>query len=499
MTTILNKYIPNCILLDDTFEFQEGPSDLKIPLWNHQKTMLKKCLDIEEKNLKIELYPSNIELYSFRDKIKIKTSALGILNDPPGSGKTMVILSLIAIDIKPSINIIIIPENIHKQWIDTINNSFSMNTFNIISVKEYSDIYNTNNIILDKKNLIITNAILGDRLLLSKIENHREIRFIIDRIVIDEIDTVTKILYNIPDCKIVWFLSASFNAEKNNKIGPFNLEKLSKDEISSIICRCDHNFIKKSQNINSYESKLTIVKFKDGDISLFNDLIDRKNIILLNALNIEKVKHNILSYNHDVKIETLKELADTLLIEYKTSCERIIDDIEIKIKANVETNLEKEKLKLTKKKVEILENRLNNYKPCIDRNKIDYISEICVKNIKNVATKWIFFSDDYKIFYDLEKILNKYEIGYLYLVYGNLENTENALDKYKNDNDIKVLFINSIKDGCGLNLENTTDILFLHYTEPRLIEQVIGRAQRPGRTCDLNIYCLFHENEISWD
>ena len=55
--------------------------------------------------------------------------------------------------------------------------------------------------------------------------------------------------------------------------------------------------------------------------------------------------------------------------------------------------------------------------------------------------------------------------------------------------------MNSNLFGCGLNLQITTDILFLHKTEHELQSQIIGRAQRPGRKNKLAVWFLMHENE----
>ena len=50
-------------------------------------------------------------------------------------------------------------------------------------------------------------------------------------------------------------------------------------------------------------------------------------------------------------------------------------------------------------------------------------------------------------------------------------------------------------EGAGMNLENTTHLLFMHKTEEKFINQVVGRAQRYGRTRPLNIVMLFNKNE----
>ena len=56
--------------------------------------------------------------------------------------------------------------------------------------------------------------------------------------------------------------------------------------------------------------------------------------------------------------------------------------------------------------------------------------------------------------------------------------------------------MNSQYFGSGLNLENSSDIIVYHYMDEELTNQVIGRAQRPGRKGVLNIWRLCYSNEI---
>jgi hypothetical protein len=53
---------------------------------------------------------------------------------------------------------------------------------------------------------------------------------------------------------------------------------------------------------------------------------------------------------------------------------------------------------------------------------------------------------------------------------------------------------------CGMNLENTTDIVFVHKVKNAAkYDQVIGRAQRYGRRNRLMVWQLYHQNEILAD
>lgn len=72
---------------------------------------------------------------------------------------------------------------------------------------------------------------------------------------------------------------------------------------------------------------------------------------------------------------------------------------------------------------------------------------------------------------------------------------KNIINDYKTGN-VEVLLLNANHYGTGLNLENTTDLVFYHKMTPDMESQVIGRAQRFGRTSPLRIHYLYQENEI---
>ena len=51
--------------------------------------------------------------------------------------------------------------------------------------------------------------------------------------------------------------------------------------------------------------------------------------------------------------------------------------------------------------------------------------------------------------------------------------------------------------GAGMNLQMATDIIIYHRFSSEMEEQIIGRAQRLGRSINepLNVYFLLHDNE----
>ena len=154
-------------------------------------------------------------------------------------------------------------------------------------------------------------------------------------------------------------------------------------------------------------------------------------------------------------------------------------------------------------------NKVENYNIEIDKNLIEkediqfeiknYSKDIFLKNyidnIKDNDTnkKIIIFSDYNNAFEYIQEICNN-KIEYIDLDKGNIKEMDKAINEYKFGN-AKILLCNSKLFGCGMNLENSTDIIFVHKMDKMMENQVIGRAQRMGRKTKLNIIYLEYENE----
>jgi hypothetical protein len=128
------------------------------------------------------------------------------------------------------------------------------------------------------------------------------------------------------------------------------------------------------------------------------------------------------------------------------------------------------------------------------KTKIEFLEYFIKTKIYNNDCKIIICSSYIMIFKDIKILFQKYNIKYIELDDGNIESIYKSINQYIYGN-IKVLLINSNLFGCGLNLQCTTDILFLHKNEDMMEKQIIGRSQRPGRTRKLNLWYLMHENE----
>ena len=141
---------------------------------------------------------------------------------------------------------------------------------------------------------------------------------------------------------------------------------------------------------------------------------------------------------------------------------------------NIAKKTDKDKLKSKKENVKIILEKIGNNSKILIFSKYDgsfrEISEIC---------------DNNSIKYD--KIM------------GSSVKINNTIKKFNlpnsDPNSIDVLLLNSRYCGSGLNLQNATDIIIYHNMEQDLMNQIIGRAQRPGRTSKLNIWSLCYSNE----
>ena len=109
--------------------------------------------------------------------------------------------------------------------------------------------------------------------------------------------------------------------------------------------------------------------------------------------------------------------------------------------------------------------------------------------------KFLVFSSYDNTFKNLEKTLTTSNTRYA-KVSGNSNVIQSNINKYK-DGDLDVLLLNSKNYGSGINLQNTTDIIFFHKMSMDIETQVIGRAQRFGRIGRLRVHFLYYDHELT--
>lgn len=107
--------------------------------------------------------------------------------------------------------------------------------------------------------------------------------------------------------------------------------------------------------------------------------------------------------------------------------------------------------------------------------------------------KYLIFSSYDASFNNIKEALESQKMN-CEQVKGSSAQVSGVVERYKNG-DLDMLLLNARHFGAGLNLENTTDLIIYHSMDKDLEYQMVGRAQRPGRTCPLNIWYLCYESE----
>ena len=79
-------------------------------------------------------------------------------------------------------------------------------------------------------------------------------------------------------------------------------------------------------------------------------------------------------------------------------------------------------------------------------------------------------------------------------VKGNKDHVSIILKKFEKG-EIKVLLMNSMQAGVGMDLVGATHIVLMHAMKSEEERQIVGRAMRLGRTEPLNLVRLLHDNE----
>ena len=110
--------------------------------------------------------------------------------------------------------------------------------------------------------------------------------------------------------------------------------------------------------------------------------------------------------------------------------------------------------------------------------------------IKNtVLGKFIIYSEYSETFETLKRILSDNEIIYTEMK-GLKTQKQRNLDSYKNGN-INILLLTTLQYSAGIDLMNTTDIILYHNMPDAVKIQILGRANRIGRSIPLRIHHLF--------
>ena len=131
-----------------------------------------------------------------------------------------------------------------------------------------------------------------------------------------------------------------------------------------------------------------------------------------------------------------------------------------------------------------------------DKDKLLSKTANLLKLIKGKPTKrFMIFSEYEASLIQIREELDKLKINYSGIK-GAGSTIQNIISKFK-ERELSVLLLNAKHFGAGLNLQFTDEIIIYHRMSKDLETQVIGRAQRLGRSESLKINYLCYDNEYS--
>jgi SNF2 family DNA or RNA helicase len=106
----------------------------------------------------------------------------------------------------------------------------------------------------------------------------------------------------------------------------------------------------------------------------------------------------------------------------------------------------------------------------------------------NESGKFLVFSEYDSTFYPMCDALREKDIGFMEMK-GSVKTRERNIELFKTGK-IPVLFLNSTYNAAGINLTEATDIILCHQMTESQETQIIGRANRIGRTQKLKVHHL---------
>lgn len=583
----MNRLLDYITIIDNEDLSAKQPESINIQLKYHQLKMLHKCLELENKKIIINDY--------------IIETSIGIIGDPVGSGKSYVILGLVANQLKKTnnkellyttnlfslynnieneyiykdINILIIPHNIFHQWKEYIKNTKLKVKF-IKTKKDLEKLKFEDEIII-----LVSSSIHNN---FATIVNDNKYRFA--RVIYDEADSI-----KITSCKEIkanfyWFITSSIqNLLMPN--GTYFFRSYDSDMITGIKHTgfIKNTFVKLYNSTQHFHSKYIFLRNSDELIkesflipdpiiykiicknpkilNILNNIISNQIQRMINAGDIQNALKEI-DIQRSNEQNLIKLVANDIINELEN---KKIDLESIQKKYYKDINKKNKDIEEINKEIKLLEDKINDINNRLNNNNIDpityeeiknkviincckqsfdfesitiYITQsnnpkcpMCRTNItkenliiidnnyledkeqiieeKNYNkeqhldlilsnkikedSRIIIFSEYNNTFEIIKILLNKNKLEYKE-VKGSADVIKNILSWYKDsDKSKKILLLNAKYYGSGLNLENTTDIILYHKMNKELEKQVIGRAQRFGRTSSLNIWELLYDNE----
>jgi hypothetical protein len=290
------------------------------------------------------------------------------------------------------------------------------------------------------------------------------------------------------------------------------LNAINAHDYTDIRADCDGFAVKNTKDITRqmylYSKQVVIEQeelLKDLEKKLKFPNREEYNRVVKTKMNVEARRDKYLNIHMQIKLLVEKnniciECWDPVIFEekhidiYRSECNDILcqncwEKINEKYKCvgcknpHLKNTYKPEQFIVTSKMVkENLTNKLNKF-------------VILDKIIELTGNKVLMYTKHRGLSNYLKNLSYKLNFEYGELNGGNIKQIDLVLKEFKTNPNVKILLIDDSYFGVGLNIEYATDFIFIHKSEPAVESQLIGRAQRFGRTDKLNIWKLLYKNE----
>ena len=385
--------------------------------------------------------------------------------------------------------LIVVPSHIFGQWQDAIKDFVgdALSVFYFNSYADTNQLYTTDLSMLQKSDIFLVSSMYYQTVVTSL--TSAKVTF--KRVVMDELDSMAKMINYRAPAAITWIVSATINAlvqdsglQIDNPVNPIVIPKevLMKNTVD-----CDREFIKES-------FALPLIT---GEKQMFShNFVDSEFVEILEPLSKQAIfgedpkEACVIEIKHYDEVSTVIDVAKQMVKGW-TDQKKMLEDKE-EIDAPT-----REKINVLSKKIATTQRCLTNIgikEGQCEFPKFDAVINMC-KEYNDKAKKLMVFSMQPRIILKIANELEKLSIKYVDLEGGNKEQMAKSIKKYKTDNETNIMLMHSTMFSCGTNLENTDHIVFMHHVDSVLKNQVIGRAQRPGRASELGVTELLYNSE----
>ena len=497
----------------------------------HQEAMVHACIDMETKVRDL------VNALGNKDKEPDERTIYkcGILDAPVGAGKTFCMLCLCLL--KPRA-LVVVPTHLYYQWIDAIAKFVKPGALRVLEVKDYADtmplqFVQPKQFWKDHDVILVSSmhfAVTACSLITQGIT--------FSRIIVDEVDSMINMVTSpvktpletksrplrISKCLgktspstngrmepllgavqeytgIIWLVSSSISASKDSN-GSIRLGGMEVPHhvVAANAISCDLEFMQNSWNLPPIEEETWEVKEAPVVTDVLARMLSGNTLKALYAEDRRTVLRELV-YDQEEGLAcpaTNMELATLLYAGFNKRADAL--------RALLKTPAAHEHacFYTWSAQLEACENQLsaftvNSSWPLYPDTPLFYKVHVCLDYIRSKVepgSRVLIFTEFPRVLDYISDQCLLSSIECVDLEGGNMQAQAKVIQHYsRSSSDVCVMLAHTTLFSCGMNLEMTTHLIIMHALAPKLLSQVVGRGQRPGRTCPLKVIHLLYPHE----